>query len=61
MKISFVSFPLEKNLKAQNELIEKYGNCSPEEADFIVALGYIMEYIAEKSIKKKQGWMDMEV
>ncbi len=39
MKISFVSFPLEKNLKAQNELIEKYGNCSPEEADFIVALG----------------------
>ena len=43
MKISFVSFPLEKNLKAQNELIEKYGNCSPEEADFIVALGEVMD------------------
>ena len=39
MKINFVSFPLEKNLKAQAELIEKYGNYSPEEADFIVALG----------------------
>lgn len=39
MKINFVAFPLEKNLKAQAELIEKYGNYSPEEADFIVALG----------------------
>lgn len=39
MKISFVAFPLEKNLKAQIELIEKYGNSSPEDADFIVALG----------------------
>ena len=39
MKISFVAFPLEKNLKAQIELIEKYGNSRPEDADFIVALG----------------------
>ena len=39
MKISFVAFPLEENLKAQIELIEKYGNSSPEDADFIVALG----------------------
>tara|TARA_Y100000992_G_C21204123_1_gene462031 strand:- start:147 stop:908 length:762 start_codon:yes stop_codon:yes gene_type:complete len=39
MKICFVSFPLEKNLKAQNELSKMYGNCEPEEADYIVALG----------------------
>ena len=39
MKICFVSFPLDKNLKAQSELIKKYGNCSPEDADYIVALG----------------------
>ena len=39
MKICFVSFPLEKNLKAQEELIKLYGNCNPEDADFIVALG----------------------
>ena len=39
MKICFVSFPLDKNLKAQNELIDKYGNHSPEDADYIVALG----------------------
>ena len=39
MKICFVSFPLDKNLKAQEDLIKKYGNCSPEEADYIVALG----------------------
>ena len=39
MKISFVAFPLEKNLNAQAELIEKYGNSSPEDADYIVALG----------------------
>ena len=39
MKICFVSFPLDKNLKAQEELIKKYGNCSPEAADYIVALG----------------------
>jgi hypothetical protein len=30
MKISFVAFPLEKNLKAQAELIEKYGNHTPK-------------------------------
>ena len=39
MKICFVSFPLDKNLKAQAELIDRYGNCSPEDADYIVALG----------------------
>ena len=39
MKICFVSFPLDKNLKAQTELINRYGNCSPEDADYIVALG----------------------
>ena len=39
MKICFVSFPLDKNLKAQNELVDKYGNHSPEDADYIVALG----------------------
>jgi NAD+ kinase len=39
MKICFVSFPLEKNLKAQEELTKIYGNCNPEDADFIVALG----------------------
>ena len=39
MKICFVSFPLEKNLKAQGELTNIYGNCNPEDADFIVALG----------------------
>ena len=39
MKICFVSFPLEKNLKAQKELSDIYGNCEPEEADYIVALG----------------------
>ena len=39
MKICFVSFPLDKNLKARNELVDKYGNCSPEDADYIVALG----------------------
>tara|TARA_B100000965_G_scaffold4339_2_gene3420 strand:+ start:4269 stop:5030 length:762 start_codon:yes stop_codon:yes gene_type:complete len=39
MKICFVSFPLDKNLKAQEKLIKKYGNCSPEEAEYIVALG----------------------
>ena len=39
MKICFVSFPLEKNIEAQEKLIKKYGNYEPEEADFIVALG----------------------
>ena len=39
MKICFVSFPLDKNLKAKEELVKKYGNCSPEDADYIVALG----------------------
>ena len=39
MKICFVSFPLEKNIEAQEKLIKKYGNFEPEEADFIVALG----------------------
>ena len=39
MKICFVSFPLEKNIEAQEKLIKKYGNHEPEEADFIVALG----------------------
>mgnify|MGYP001184467539 FL=1 len=39
MKICFVSFPLDKNLKAKEELIKKYGTCDPEDADYIVALG----------------------
>ena len=39
MKICFVSFPLDRNLKAQTELVDRYGNCSPEDADYIVALG----------------------
>ena len=39
MKICFVSFPLEKNLKAKKELEKKYGACEPEDADYIVALG----------------------
>ena len=39
MKICFVSFPLEKNIEAQEKLIKKYGHYEPEEADFIVALG----------------------
>ncbi len=39
MKICFVSFPLEKNIEAQEKLIKKYGNYEPQEADFIVALG----------------------
>ena len=39
MKICFVSFPLEKNIEAQEKLIKKYGNYEPEEADYIVALG----------------------
>ena len=39
MKICFVSFPLDKNLKAQTELINRYGNCRTEDADYIVALG----------------------
>ena len=39
MKICFVSFPLDKNLKAKDELVDRYGNCNPEDADYIVALG----------------------
>ena len=39
MKICFVSFPLEKNIEAQEKLIKKYGNYEPEDADYIVALG----------------------
>ena len=39
MKISFVAFPLDKNLKAKEELEKKYGSVEPENADYIVALG----------------------
>ncbi|MEK9886193.1 MAG: NAD kinase, partial [Pelagibacteraceae bacterium] len=39
MKICFVAFPLEKNLKAKEELEKKYGSVEPEKADYIVALG----------------------
>ena len=35
----FCFFSFRKNLKAQEELIKLYGNCNPEDADFIVALG----------------------
>lgn len=51
MKINFVAFPLEKNLKAQAELIEKYGNYSPEEADFTLLLDLILEELVPLKTK----------